>query len=57
VGVVVIALAPGLRAQQLDVHLVTDEAEAVLAILAKKKANEVVMPADWVGSAPSARHV
>jgi len=47
VGVVVLAFAPGLSAQQLDVRLVTDESEAVLAILAKKKANEVVTPADW----------
>ena len=42
-----LAFAPGLRAQQLDVRLVTDEAEAVLAILTKKKANEAVTPADW----------
>lgn len=46
-GVVIVAFAPELRAQQLDVRLVTDEAEAVLAILAKKKANETVTPADW----------
>ena len=46
-GVVVLAFAPELRAQKLDVRLVTDEAEAVLAILAKKKANETITPADW----------
>jgi len=47
VATVVFAFAPDLRAQQLDVRLVTDEAEAVLAILAKKRANEAVTPADW----------
>ena len=47
VGVIVFAFAPDLRAQQVDVRLVTDEAEAVLAILAKKKANETITPADW----------
>ena len=47
VGVIVFAFAPDLRAQQLDVRLVTDEAEAVLAILAKKKANESITEADW----------
>lgn len=46
-AIVVVALAPDLRAQQLDVRLVTDEAEAVLAILAKKKANETITQADW----------
>lgn len=30
-----------------DVQLVTDEADAVLAILAKRKANQLVTPADW----------
>jgi hypothetical protein len=33
-----------LRAQQLNVRLVTDEAEAVFAILAKKTANETITP-------------
>ena len=47
VGVIVFAFAPDLRAQQLDVRLVTDEADAVLAILAKKKANETITEADW----------
>ena len=47
VGVIVFAFAPDLRAQQLDVRLVTDEADAVLAILAKKKANETITLADW----------
>src|SRR5215510_2058800 len=31
----------------LNVRLVTDEAEAVLAILAKRKANEPIMDQDW----------
>jgi hypothetical protein len=47
VGIVVLAFARDLRAQQVDVRLVTDEAEAVLAILAKKRANELVTEADW----------
>lgn len=32
---------------QVNVRLVTDEAEAVLSILAKKKANETITEADW----------
>ena len=32
---------------QVNVRLVTDEAEAVLTILAKKKANEAISEADW----------
>ncbi len=31
----------------LDVHLVTDEAEAVLAILEKRKTNQPITEADW----------
>lgn len=46
-AVIVFAFARDLRAQQLDVRLVTDEAEAVLAILAKKRANEPVTDSDW----------
>ena len=46
-GVVVFAFAFAGRAQQLDVRLVTDEAEAVLAVLAKKKANEPITQSDW----------
>ncbi|HET7112993.1 MAG TPA: DUF5700 domain-containing putative Zn-dependent protease [Pyrinomonadaceae bacterium] len=46
-GVVVVAFVSDSRAQQLDVRLVTDEAEAVLAVLAKKKANEPITQADW----------
>ena len=41
------AFAPDSRAQAVDVRLVTDEAEAVLAVLAKKKANEAITQADW----------
>ena len=33
--------------EQVNVRLVTDEAEAVLTILAKKKANETISDADW----------
>jgi len=33
--------------EQVNVRLVTDEAEAVLTILAKKKANEPIAEADW----------
>jgi hypothetical protein len=46
----VLALAPCCRAQsasRLDVRLVTDEADAVLSILAKTKSNEAVTGADW----------
>jgi hypothetical protein len=32
---------------QVNVRLVTDEAEAVLSILAKKKANEAITESDW----------
>lgn len=32
---------------QLDLRLVTDEAEAVLAVLAKKKSNHPITEADW----------
>lgn len=32
---------------QLDVRLVTDEPEAVLAVLAKKKSNQEITEADW----------
>lgn len=46
-AVVVVAFAANTRAQQLDVRLVTDEAEAVLAVLAKKKANEPITQSDW----------
>ncbi|HET8783729.1 MAG TPA: hypothetical protein VFM63_15055, partial [Pyrinomonadaceae bacterium] len=45
--VVILVFAPDLQAQQLDVRLVTDEAEAVLAILAKKKVNEAITQTDW----------
>jgi hypothetical protein len=44
---VVFGFAAELRAQQVDVRLVTDEAEAVLAVLAKKRANEPITQADW----------
>jgi len=37
----------GVTQEQVNVRLVTDEAEAVLNILAKKKANEPIAEADW----------
>lgn len=46
-GVIVFAFAPDAVAQQVDVRLVTDEAEAVLAVLAKKRTNEPITQADW----------
>src|SRR5688572_12276545 len=46
-GVLLFASASVSRAQQVDVRLVTDEAEAVLAVLAKKQANEPITQADW----------
>jgi len=42
-----IAAAQGPTLSAVDVRLVTDEAEAVLSILAKKKANEPITEADW----------
>ena len=48
----VLAFAPCCRAQaaqapSIDVRLVTDEADAVLSILAKKKSNEPISAKDW----------
>jgi hypothetical protein len=48
----VLALAPSCRAQsapasRLDVRLVSDEADAVLSILAKKKSSEAISAKDW----------
>ena len=34
-------------AAELDIRLVTDEPEAVLAVLAKKKSNQPITEADW----------
>ena len=39
--------AQSLSALRVDVRLVTDEPDAVLAILAKKKANQPITGADW----------
>jgi hypothetical protein len=41
------ASAQGRKPSRVDVSLVTDEAEAVLAVLEKKKVNEPVTQADW----------
>jgi hypothetical protein len=59
-ALLLLSSASGLRAQQkprlpetdrirsaVDVRLITDEAEAALAILAKRKANQPVTDADW----------
>lgn len=46
-GVLLILLAQSAAAAAVDVRLVTDEAEAVLAILAKRKANQPIADADW----------
>ena len=42
-----LAAAQGTQLSALDVRLVTDEADAVLAILAKRKTNEPITDADW----------
>lgn len=42
-----VLLAQSAAAANLNVRLVTDEAEAVLAILAKKKAGEAIADSDW----------
>jgi hypothetical protein len=39
--------APGQNSSRLDVHLVTDEADAVLAILAKKTSSAPIPDSDW----------
>ncbi|HTG17684.1 MAG TPA: DUF5700 domain-containing putative Zn-dependent protease, partial [Blastocatellia bacterium] len=39
--------AQSLRASRVDVRVVTDEPDAVLAILARKKANQPITEADW----------
>jgi hypothetical protein len=47
IGASPVCQAKSPKASRVNVHLVTDEAEAVLAILAKRSANEPVMEADW----------
>jgi hypothetical protein len=42
-----VCLAQSMVSAAVDVRMVTDEAEAVLAILAKKEANQLVTDADW----------
>src|ERR1700752_4358034 len=42
-----VLLAPGAASASVNVRLVTDESEAVLAILTKKKAGEAITEADW----------
>jgi hypothetical protein len=45
--VLLVLLGRTIAAAAVDVRLVTDEADAVLAILAKRKANEPIADADW----------
>jgi hypothetical protein len=45
--VLLVLLARNVAAAAVSVRLVTDEAEAVLAILAKRKANQPIADADW----------
>jgi hypothetical protein len=45
--VLLVLAVPGIALAAVNVRLVTDEAEAVLAILAKRKANQPVADADW----------
>lgn len=47
IGILLFASAADSRAQQVDVRLISDEAEAVLAVLAKKRANEPITRDDW----------
>lgn len=42
-----LAFSQGYRPMQVEVSLVTDEPEAVLAILAKKKTSQPIADADW----------
>lgn len=43
----IVLFAFGSAAAQVNVRLVTDEAEAVLNVLAKRKANQAIAEADW----------
>src|SRR6185295_4367017 len=45
--VLLLLAAQGVASAAVNVRLVTDEAEAVLAILAKRKANQPIADADW----------
>jgi Putative zinc dependent peptidase (DUF5700) len=47
VGLIVFMLPLLASGAQLDVRLVTDEPEAVLAVLARKKSNQEITEADW----------
>jgi putative zinc-dependent peptidase DUF5700 len=44
---IIICVICDLASAQVNVRLVTDEAEAVLAILAKRKANQPITESDW----------
>ena len=43
----IVLFAFGSAAAQVNVKLVTDEAEAVLSALAKRKANQTITESDW----------
>lgn len=47
VCLIVFTIPLGASAAELDIRLVTDEPEAVLAVLAKKKSNQPITEADW----------
>jgi Putative zinc dependent peptidase (DUF5700) len=47
IGCATVCLAQTSRSSAVDVRLVTDEAEAVLSILAKKNANQPITETDW----------
>jgi len=46
-ALIIICVICDLASAQVNVRLVTDEAEAVLAILAKRKANQPIAESDW----------
>lgn len=46
-GVLLVLSAPSAALGSVNVQLVTDEAEAVLAILAKRKTNQPITESDW----------
>jgi putative zinc-dependent peptidase DUF5700 len=47
IGFTSICLAQGAMPSAVDVRIITDEADAVLSILAKKRANQPIAEADW----------
>ena len=47
VSLFLLIVCPQVTPGQVNVRLVTDEAEAVLSILAKQKAHEAISETDW----------